>query len=112
MRKFKVVVETVKNYVIEVDDSKLTEKDLEAWESIFRDLDSTDDKFTSLVLDYCQCRARFGDEFIEGHGRVLEKEKIYPYNIDKNEVCEYMKIIDCDDEGLVEASITELNITE
>ena len=112
MRKFEVVVETTKTYVIEIDDNQLTEEDLEGWESVFHDLDSEDDKISSLVLDYCECRARLGDTFIEGHGRVLRKGQKRPSYIDESDVCEYMKIIDCDDDGDIDTYVKELDVTE
>ena len=109
MRKFEVVVEVVKSYTVEIDDSKLTEEDLEGWESVFHDLDSEDDKISSLVLDYCESRARLGNRFIEGHGIVLDKgKKADGYFIQENEVCEYMTMIEADDEGDTDTNLKEI----
>lgn len=39
MRKFKVVVTTTKEFEIELDDAKITEKELDGFESAFYPLD-------------------------------------------------------------------------
>lgn len=107
MRKFKVVVETTKTYEIEVDESKLTEEYLDSWEETFMDLDLCHDRTTSLVSEYCEKRSSQGDTFIEGFGRVIKKDRVYPYKINENEICEYMKIIKADDGGYVDITIRE-----
>ena len=64
MRKFKVVVTAIKEFEIELDDVKITEEELDGFESVF------------YPLDYCRLRAKYGQGFIEGYGHVLEKGRI------------------------------------
>lgn len=109
MRRYKVTVEVVKSYEIEIDDEYLSNEMLEGWESVFYKLDQEDDKISSLVHDYCEARARLGNKFIEGHGIVLEKNKIADgFFIKENEVCEYMQMIKTDDEGETDVYLKEI----
>lgn len=109
MRKFKVVVEITKEYEVEIDESKLSEEDLEAWESVFYDLDMEEDKLTSYVSNYCEIRARLGNGFIEGYGVVLKKgEKADGYFIEDKEVNDEIKILKADDEGCTDVHLKEL----
>jgi len=109
MRRFKVVVEITKNYEVEIDESKITEEELEGWESVFCDLDMEEDKLTSYVSNYCEIRARLGDGFIEGYGVVLKKgKKADGYFIKDEEVNDEMKILKADDEGCTDVYLKEL----
>ena len=110
MRKFKVVVEIVKEYVVEADESILTDKNLEGWESAFHDLDSEDDKVASLVHDYCECRARLGNRYLEGYGKVLNvNQKADGYFVKEDDVCDFMRMVKCDDDGDTVVYLEEIN---
>lgn len=76
MRKFRVTVTTTKEFEIEIDDEKITEEELDGFESTFYPLDEEDDRIKSMAGDYCRLRAQFGQCFIEGYGHVLEKGKV------------------------------------
>ena len=76
MRKFKVVVTTTKEFEIELDDKKITEEELDDFESAFYSLNEEDDRIKSMAGDYCRLRAELGERFIEGYGYVLEKGRI------------------------------------
>lgn len=109
MRKFKVKVETVKEYEIEVDDSIATDKELENWESVFWSLDCEDDRLTSYVASYCELRATKGNTFIEGFGIVAHKGMFNTVKKLKGDsVCDYMKMIKADDEGYSDVTIEEI----
>lgn len=110
MRKFNVVVEMTKSYEVEIDDTMLSDAELAAWESAFYDLDSDgDDKIASLVRNYCELRAESGDVFIEGYGRVLKvNQEADGYFIKENEVCPYMKLTKCDDDGYPDTYLREI----
>lgn len=106
MRKFKVKVETVKEYEIEVDDSIATDEELEAWESVFWPLDCEEDKLTSYVASYAELRASQGMTFIEGFGVVAPKGKI-PFGY-KEDLNSHMFIIKADDDGDSIVTIEEI----
>lgn len=76
MKKYKVTVELVKEYEIEIDENEITEEELENWESVFYKLDEEDDKYKSMANDYCRLRAIGFEGAIEGYGYVLENGKI------------------------------------
>lgn len=76
MRRFRVVVTTTKEFEIELDDEKITDEELDAFESAFYPLDEENDRIKSMAGDYCRLRAKFGQCFIEGYGHVLEKGKV------------------------------------
>lgn len=108
MRKFKVNVEITKEYEIEIDETKITNEELEAWESVFYDLDIEEDKLASYVANYCELRANLGTGFIEGYGVVTEKGK-KPYGVKDIEINEEMKIIKAYDSGFTDVTIEEIN---
>ena len=109
MRRFKVEVEVIKCFVVEVDDEMVTDEDIEDWESVFYPLDEEDDKISSLVHDYCETRARLGNIFIEGYGKVLKVgQKADGYFVKDSEVCKFMKMVECDDDGYTDVNLKEL----
>ena len=98
MRKFKVVVTTTKEFEIELDDAKITEKELDGFESAFYALDEEDDRIKSMAGDYCRLRAKYGQGFIEGDGHVLEKGRIpFSAKIANEEPNDAINIVDYDD---------------
>lgn len=107
MRKFKVKVETVKEYEIEVDDSIATDEELENWESVFWPLDCEDDRVTSYVASYAELRASQGDGFIEGFGVVTPKGKV-AFGYKEKDLSNHMFIIEADDYGNSDVTIKEI----
>lgn len=98
MRKFKVVVTTTKEFEIELDDAKITEEELDGFESAFYPLDEEDDRIKSMAGDYCRLRAKYGQGFIEGYGHVLEKGRIpFSAKIANEEPNDAINIVDYDD---------------
>lgn len=97
MRKFKVVVTTTKEFAIELDNAKITEEALDAFESVFYPLDEEDDRIKSMAGDYCRLRAKYGQGFIEGYGHVLEKGRIpLSAKMANEEPNDAINIVDCD----------------
>ena len=98
MRKFKVVVTTTKEFEIELDDAKITEEELDGFESAFYPLDEEDDRIKSMAGDYCRLRTKYGQGFIEGYGYVLEKGRIpFSAKIANEEPNDAINIVDYDD---------------
>ena len=111
MRKFKVKVETVKEYEIEVDDSIATDEELENWESVFWSLDCEEDRLTSYVASYAELRAAQGMTFIEGFRVVAPKGKI-PFGYKEDDLSNHMFIIKADDNGDSIVTIKEIEQCE
>ena len=76
MKKYKVKVEQIKEYEIEIDDSKISIEDLEAFESVVYKLDEVeDDKYASFAYEIARHKAN--DLSFEGIGYPLIRGRSY-----------------------------------
>lgn len=64
MKKFRVRVERVDEYVVEFDEKYFDEEFMEHYKKYFQDFDTLKEHAEHIA----QFRARLGDEFIEGYG--------------------------------------------
>ena len=92
MKKYKVKVEQIKEYEIEIDDSKISIEDLEAFESVMYKLDEVeDDKYASFAYEIARHKAN--DLSFEGIGYPLIRGRSYIKDME-NENINISMIID------------------
>ena len=109
MKKYKVTVEITKEYEIEIDETKITEEDLDGFEEVFYPLDEESDRYKSMANDYCRLRAMEGDGFIEGYGYVLENGKpSFGAKINNYKPNDAINLTSIDDEGDYDISVYEI----
>ena len=67
MRKFKVKVERIDEYEIELDENIINEEFMEHYKEYFLDIDTLEEHAENIAI----FRARFGERFIEGYGNPM-----------------------------------------
>lgn len=73
MKKFKVQVEIIKEYEIEIDETVINDEFIEDFESVMYKLDDEDNKYKSIAHDIARIRAC--DYSYEGYGYPLVNGK-------------------------------------
>ena len=67
MKKFKVKVERVDEYIIEFDEDIINDDFIESYKEYFSDVETLEEHAENIAI----IRARFGESFIEGYGNLL-----------------------------------------
>lgn len=110
MKKYRAVVTTIKEYEIEIDETKMTEEELDGFEAVFHKLDEYDDRYKSMAHDYARLRSIFGESFIEGYGYVLQQGKVPGIaKLNGYEPDGSINLIEYDDDGYVDVDIEEID---
>lgn len=81
MKKFKVKVERVDEYVIEFDENVINKEFIDSFKEYFYDFDTLEEHAEHIA----QFRARFGERFIEGYGNVMVNGRV-PFMVKEEEV--------------------------
>ena len=103
MKKYKVRVEQIKEYEIEIDETKFTEEDIKAFESFMWKLDEIEDyKYASIAYYLAKIRAE--DLSYEGFGYQLIKGKNYVLDGNENDAFNYSEI----DEDYIDIDVMEI----
>lgn len=103
MKKYKVKVEQIKEYEIEIDETKFTEKDIEGFESVMWKLDAVEgDKYASIAHEIASIRAE--DLSYEGFGYPLIRGKNRFNDGYENKAINFSKI----DEDYIDIEVEEI----
>ena len=103
MKKYKVKVEQIKEYEIEIDETKFTKEDIKGFESVMWKLDEVeDDKYASIAYEIARIRAN--DLSYEGFGYPLIDGKNSFRDRDENEALNFSKI----DEDYIDIEVEEI----
>lgn len=81
MKKFKVKVERVDEYVIEFDENVINKEFIDNFKEYLYDFDTLEEHAEHIA----QFRARFGERFIEGYGNVMVNGRV-PFMVKEEEV--------------------------
>lgn len=103
MRKYKVTVTRTDEYIVEIDETIYNEEWRADFERYFHPLD---EGLESIAEDIAVFRARFGERFQEGYGRITEDSTVYPSL--KDEYAEGLNIIVQSEDDDIEASVEEI----
>lgn len=77
MKKYKVKVTTVDEYIIEFDDEIYNEQFIEAFKHFFCDFDDLSEHAEHIAKH----KTRFTDDFIEGYGTIITNgHNPFPYD--------------------------------
>lgn len=106
MKKYKVKVEQIKEYEIEIDETKFTEEDIKGFESTMWKLDEVeDDKYASIAYEIARIRAN--DLSYEGFGYPLIKGENNSFRDgEENDAINFSKI----DEDYIDIEVEEVNL--
>lgn len=103
MKKYKVRVEQIKEYEIEIDETKFVEKDIESFETAMWKLDKVEnDKYASIAHEIANIRAQ--DLSYEGFGYPLEDRKNYFHDGCENQAINFSNI----DEDYIDIEVEEI----
>lgn len=102
MKKYKVEVEIIKTYEVEIDENIINNEFIEEFEECFHDLNEEDDKYKSIARDICEIRAQ--DLSYEGYGYPLECGKSY---FDDDETQKGINFIEIN-EDYCDATVSEM----
>lgn len=104
MKKYKVKVEQIKEYEIEIDETKFTEEEIKAFETFMWKLDEVeDDKYASIAYEIARIRAN--DLSYEGFGYPLIKGENSFRDSENNDAINFSEI----DEDYIDIEVEEVN---
>lgn len=81
MKKFKVKVERVDEYIIEFDEDIINDEFIESYKEYFSDIETLEEHAENIAI----FRARFGEGFIEGYGNPMVNGRI-PFMVKEENV--------------------------
>lgn len=103
MKKYKIIVEQIKEYEIEIDESQMNDEYLDEFEKYMFKLDEVDgDRLASLAYQIAWDRANDGN--YEGIGRPLIKGKDLSWDKSANTSLNFNKI----DEDYIDIDVEEI----
>lgn len=103
MKKYKVQVEIIKEYEIEIDENIINKEFIEGFEKVMYKLDDEDDKYGSIAHDIARIRAC--DYSYEGYGYPLVNRNKDRFDDDENQYgINFAKI----DEDYCDVTVSEI----
>lgn len=103
MKKYKVKIEQIKEYEIEIDETKFTKEAIEGFESVMWKLDAVeDDKYASIAHHIARIRAE--DLSNEGFGYPLIRGENLCHDGSENEAINFSEI----DEDYIDIEVEEI----
>ena len=81
MKKFRVKVERMDEYEIEIDENIINEEFIENYKEYFSDIDTLEEHAENIAI----FRARFGERFIEGYGNLMVNGRL-PFMVKEKDV--------------------------
>lgn len=107
-KRFKVEVTRIDEYIIEIDEDIYNEEWITEFERHFHPLDNG---LESIAEDIAIFRARFGERFQEGYGRITEDSCINLL-VEKDDYAEGLNIVIKIEDEDIEAEVEQLEDLE